>query len=73
MCEIAWVRMVGVVGEMRHFPGKISPGWGRAVRLWERDRKECDFLIDANVMGKDQAQEWLQWCLARECATAGAA
>jgi hypothetical protein len=66
MCEIAWVRIVGIISEMRHFPGTISPGYGRAVRLWEADRKSCDFLVDSNILGRQQAQEWLKTCVSRK-------
>ena len=63
MCEIAWVRIVGVIGEMRHFPGTISAGYGRAVRLPAAEKKSCDFVIEKNVMGKEAAQEWLKSCV----------
>ena len=63
MCEIAWVRIVGVIGEMRHFPGTISAGYGRAVRLPAAEKKSCDFVIEKNVMGKEDAQQWLKTCV----------
>ena len=66
MCEIAWVRIVGIIGEMRHFPGQISPGYGRAVKLPAADRASCDFVIESDILSKEAAQAWLKACIGQQ-------
>ena len=67
MCEIAWFRVVGALGGMRHWPGKASEGLGSAMRqLPAADRQSCDYAIDADVLSKEAAQQWLRNTMAAQ-------
>ena len=67
MCEIAWFRIVGALGGCRHWPGKINEGLGRAMHaLPDAERNACDYVIDANVLSKESAEQWLRTCLAKQ-------
>ena len=66
MCEIAFFRVVGALGGSRHFPGLLNEGLGRAMPLPHSDRAGMDFLIDSDVIGQDEAAEWLRGCLASQ-------
>jgi len=64
LCEIAWFRVVGAVGGIRHLPGKASSGLGSAAILPTADCESLDFLVDTNVLGEERATEWVKGCLA---------
>ena len=66
MCEIAWFRIVGAIGQMRHCPGVHNETLGSAANLPSADRAGLDFLIDANVLGEEQATTWIKGCLANQ-------
>jgi hypothetical protein len=63
LCEIAFFRVVGAVGGSRHWPGRLCHSLGSAVNLPEADRTGLDYLVDADVLGEEQAVEWIQGCL----------
>jgi hypothetical protein len=66
MCEIAWFRIVGAVGQMRHCVGQHDESLGQAAKLPEADRAGLDYVVDANVLGETQATEWIKGCLASQ-------
>jgi hypothetical protein len=66
LCEIAFFRVVGAVGGSRHWPGRLCHSLGSAVNLPGADRAGIDYLVDADVLGEEQATEWLKGCLANQ-------
>lgn len=60
MCEIAFSRIVGVCGEARHWPGRLASGMGRGSSLPRADRQGLDYIIDADVLSRQAAEEWLK-------------
>jgi hypothetical protein len=66
MCEIAFFRVIAVLGACRHLTGIVNDGLGRAMKLPAADAKGLDFLIDADVLGQDAAIQWLKGCLATQ-------
>jgi hypothetical protein len=64
LCEIAFFRVVGAVGGSRHWPGKLCHSLGSAVNPPAADRAGIDYLVDADVLGEEQATQWLKGCLA---------
>jgi Arc/MetJ-type ribon-helix-helix transcriptional regulator len=64
LCEIAFFRVVGAVGGSRHWPGRLCHSLGSAANLPAADRTSVDYLVDADVLGEEQATEWLKGCLA---------
>ncbi len=63
MCEIAWFRVVAVLGGARHFDGILHDGLGTVTRMPAADAKDVDFLIDADVLNEQAAVSWLQGVL----------
>jgi hypothetical protein len=66
MCEIAFFRVIGVLGGVRHLPGIAHDGLGHAAGLPAADSKGLDFLIETDVLGQDEATKWMQGCLASQ-------
>lgn len=64
LCEIAFARVAVLSGAMRHYAGRANGGWGCVRPLPAAERKEFDFVIDANVIGRQAAEAWLAECLA---------
>lgn len=64
LCEIAFFRVVGALGALRHWPGKVSWGLGQPAMLPAADRADLDYLVDEDVNGEAQATVWLKGCLA---------
>ena len=63
MCEIAFIRIVGIYGGSRHLPGTLSEGMGTPIMLPNADRAGLDYIIDADVLCKVSAEQWLRGCL----------
>jgi hypothetical protein len=66
LCEVAWFRVVGACGAVRHWPGKVDPSLGYAMPLPAADRAGLDYVVDTDVLGEAKALEWLKGCLAHQ-------
>jgi hypothetical protein len=60
MCDIAFPRIVMALGSARLLDGTIDGGFGYAAGLTTADRNECDYIIDANVLSKEAAINWIK-------------
>ena len=68
MCEIAFSRIVGVCGEARHWPGVLRSGFGHPAQVPPADREGIDYLIDADCLSRESAEQWLRSQLGSEVA-----
>lgn len=60
LCEIAFARVIAVLGGARHWPGQLRSGLGSADRLPAGDRDGIDYLIDADCLSREAAEMWLR-------------
>lgn len=66
LCEIAFYRLVVVIGSARRWPGKLYHGLGHPQQIPQADRDGFDFLVEEDITSESAAVEWLNRCLKKE-------